>query len=76
MAVTDVDEARKLAEKLADELVAGLDADAFEEARAMGLATSIFSAKIEEYRADFNARVSQEIAEQELFDVAVAKVLR
>ncbi|UCE26506.1 MAG: hypothetical protein JSW52_09155 [Candidatus Coatesbacteria bacterium] len=76
MAIDDIEEARKLADELAAELVAGLDAEALEDAKSMGLATSMFSAEIEEYRAKFNAAVSAEIAEQELFDIAVAKALR
>jgi hypothetical protein len=76
MAIDDVKEAQKLADELAAELVAGIDADALDEARGMGLATSMFSAEIEEYRAKFNAAVSADIAEQELFDIAITKALR
>jgi hypothetical protein len=76
VAIDDIEEARKLADELAGELVAAIDADALDEARGMGLAASMFSAEIEEYRAKFNAAVSADIAEQELFDIAVAKTLR
>lgn len=76
MAVDDIEEARKLADELAGELVAAIDIYTLNEARRMGLAASMFSTEVEEYRAKFNAVVSADIAEQELFDIAVAKALR
>jgi trans-aconitate methyltransferase len=75
MAINDRNEARVLAEQLAEELIAGLDSDMLEEARTMGLSVSMFSVEIEEYRAKFNSVVSDEIAEEEFFDVIIAKFL-
>jgi hypothetical protein len=74
--IDDIEEARKLADELVGEMVAAIDGDALDEARGMGLAASMFSTEIEEYRAKFNASISADIAEHELFDVAVAKALR
>jgi hypothetical protein len=76
MAIKDIKEAEKFAEELAKRLVAALNPDAVEDAKAMGLATSMFSVEIEEYRLKFNGEVSEELTERELFDIAVAKVLR
>jgi hypothetical protein len=76
MAIKDIKEAENFAEELVKRLVAALNPDAVEDAKAMGLATSMFSVEIEEYRAKFNAEVSEELTERELFDIAVAKVLR
>lgn len=65
-----------MAEKLAAELVENLDRKLLDESLAMGLAPSVFSKEIEEYRAKFDAEVAPEIAAQELFDIAIAKFLR
>jgi folate-dependent phosphoribosylglycinamide formyltransferase PurN len=76
MVIDNVREAHKLAEELAEELINGLDADAVEDAKAVGLATSMFGAEIEEYRTKFNAEVSDELAKRDLFDIAIAKYFR
>ena len=76
MVMDDIKEAQKFAEELAEELVNELDAGAVEDAKAVGLATSMFGADIEEYRAKFNAEVSKELAKRDLFDIAIAKFFR
>jgi hypothetical protein len=56
-------------------MAAALDADMLAEAKAMGMATSVFAAQLEDYRARFNAEVSAELAALDLFDRAAAKLL-
>jgi hypothetical protein len=75
MSIEDEDEAAKLADELAREMVASLDAEMLSEAKAMGMATSVFAAQLETYRARFNERVSAEIAEKDLFGVAASRLL-
>jgi hypothetical protein len=75
MPVEDEKEAAELADEFAREMVASLDADMLSEAKAMGMATSVFAAQIETYRARFNERVSAEIAEKDLFGVAASRLL-
>ncbi len=70
--INDIDAAKELAEKTADELTASLDAEMLEQAKEMGMAASIFALQIEEYRELFNKEVSKEIASMELFDNAVS----
>lgn len=70
--IDDIDTAKELAEKKADELIKSLDADMLKEAKEMGMAASIFAPKIEEYRDLFNKEVCEEIAAMELFDNAVS----
>lgn len=76
MVIDEAKKAQKLAEELAEELINGLDADAVEDAKAVGLATSMFAAEIEEYRTIFNAEVSDELTKRDLFDIAIAKYFR
>lgn len=73
MVIDNIKEAHKFAGELAEELINGLDADAVADAKAVGLATSMFGAEIEEYRTKFNAEVSDELTKRDLFDIAVAK---
>jgi len=75
MPIEDENEAAKLAEKLAREMVASLDADMLKEAKAMGMATSVFAPQLEQYRAKFNEQVSAEIATKDLFGVAASRLL-
>ena len=75
MPIDDEAEAEALAEKLAAEMVASFDADMLSEAKSMGMATSVFAAQIEEYRAKFNAEVSAALAEKDLFGVAASRLL-
>jgi hypothetical protein len=75
MPIEDENEAAQLAEELAREMVDSLDADMVKEAKAMGMATSVFAGQIEEYRARFNKQVSAELAAKELFDVAASRLL-
>ncbi len=75
MSIKDEKEAAALAAKLAAEMVSGLDARMLAEAKEMGMATSVFAAQIEEYRARFNAQVAPALADREFFAVAVAKLL-
>ncbi len=75
MPIEDEKEAAQLAEELAREMVDSLDADMLKEAKAMGMATSVFAGQIEEYRARFNAQVSAELAAKDLFDVAASRLL-
>ena len=75
MPIEDEKEATQLAEELAHEMVASLDAEMLKEAKAMGMATSVFAGQIEAYRAKFNERVSAEIAEKDLFGVAASRLL-
>jgi hypothetical protein len=75
MPIEDEKEAAELAEEFAREMVASLDADMLSEAKAMGMATSVFAAQIETCRARFNQRVSAEIAEKDLFGVAASRLL-
>ncbi|UCH78171.1 MAG: hypothetical protein JSU81_10680 [Candidatus Coatesbacteria bacterium] len=75
MPIDDEAEAEALADKLAAEMVASLDADMLSEAKSMGMATSVFAAQIEEYRAKFNAEVSAALAEKDLFGVAASRLL-
>jgi hypothetical protein len=75
MSIEDEDEAAKLADELAREMVASLDADMLSEAKVMGMATSVFAAQLENYRAKFNKQVSAEIAEKDLFGVAASRLL-
>jgi hypothetical protein len=75
MAINDEKEAEALAEALAREMVASLDGGMLEEAKAMGMATSVFAPQLEEYRAKFNARVSAALAEKDLFGVAASRLL-
>ena len=72
MPIEDIDAAKELAEKKADELINALDAEMLEEAKEMGMAASIFAPQIEEYRELFNKEVVEEIAAMELFDNAVS----
>ena len=72
MSISDTDKARELAENLADELLSSLDQEMLEEAKAMGMAASIFANQIEEYRNKYNAEVTEEIADNKLFDNAVS----
>jgi hypothetical protein len=75
MPIEDEKEATQLAEELAQEMVASLDAEMLKEAKAMGMATSVFAEQIEAYRAKFNERVSAEIADKDLFGVATSRLL-
>lgn len=75
MPIEDEKEAAQLAEELAREMVDSLDADMLKEAKAMGMATSVFAGQIEEYRARFNEQVSAEIAAKDLFGVAASRLL-
>jgi len=75
MPIEDEKEAAALAGKLAAEMVKTLDAGMLAEAKAMGMATSVFAVQLEEYRAKFNAQVTPAIAAKELFDVAASKLL-
>jgi hypothetical protein len=75
MAIENEEEAAKLADELAREMVASLDADMLSEAKAMGMATSVFAPQLESYRAKFNERVSAEIAAKDLFGVAASRLL-
>lgn len=73
--ITDDKVAAELAARLAAEMVAGLDADMLAEAKAMGMATSVFAAPLEDYRARFNGEGSAPLAALDLFDRAAAKLL-
>lgn len=75
MPIEDEDEAAELADELAREMAASLDAEMLSEAKATGMATSVFAAEIETYRARFNERVSAEIAAKDLFGVAASRLL-
>ena len=75
MSIGNEEEAGKLADELAREMVASLDADMLSEAKAMGMATSVFAAQLESYRAKFNEQVSAEIAAKDLFGVAASRLL-
>jgi len=75
MLITEEAEARRLAEEMAAEMVAQLDAGMLSEARAMGMATSVFAGQIEEYRARFNERISPSLVEKDLFGVAASRLL-
>ncbi len=75
MPITDEAEAAAFAASLAAEMVAALDGAMLAEAKAMGIATSVFGSQIEEYRQRFNAGVAPELAAKDLFDVAVARLL-
>ena len=70
--IDDIDAAKELAEKTAEELIASLDAGMFEQAKEMGMAASIFAPQIEEFREIFNEEVSEKIAAMDLFDNAVS----
>jgi len=75
MAIDDERQASELAARLASEMVAALDAGMLAEAKAVGMATSVFASQIEECRAKFNAQVTAAMAAKELFDIAVSKLL-
>lgn len=75
MVIDNEKEAEALAEKLAPEMIASLDADMLKEAKAMGMATSVFAPQLDEYRAKFNEQVSPAIAEKDLFGVAASRLL-
>lgn len=75
MPIEDENEAAELAEKLAREMAASLDADMLKEAKAMGMATSVFAPQLERYRAKFNEQVSAAIAAKDLFGVAASRLL-
>ena len=75
MVIDNEKEAEALAEKLAREMVASLDADMLEEAKAMGMATSVFAPQLEQYRAKFNEQVSPAVAEKDFFGVAASRLL-
>ncbi|HUU56215.1 MAG TPA: hypothetical protein VMW93_02630 [bacterium] len=75
MVIDNEKEAEALAEKLAREMVASLDGGMLEEAKATGMATSVFAPQLEEYRAKFNEQVSPAIAEKDLFGVAASRLL-
>ena len=72
MPIDDIDKAKELAEKTADELLASLDTEMLEQAKEMGMAASIFAGQIEEFREVFDKEVSEEIAAMDLFDNAVS----
>ena len=75
MPIENEEEAARLADEMAREMVASLDADMLSEAKAMGMATSVFAAQLESYRAKFNEKVSAEIAAKDLFGVAASRLL-
>ena len=75
MTIEDEREAVALAQELAEEMVAGLDADMLAEAKAMGMATSVFAPQIEEYRAKFDEQVSPDLATRDIFGVAASRLL-
>jgi hypothetical protein len=75
MSIENEEAATKLADELAREMVASLDADMLSEAKAMGMATSVFAPQLEDYRAKFNEQVSAEIAAKDLFGVAASRLL-
>ena len=75
MPITDEKEAAALADRLAAEMVAALEPGMLAEAKVMGMATSVFAAELEKYRAKFNAQVAPELAMKELFDVAASRLL-
>ncbi len=75
MPIEDEKEAAALAERLAREMVASLDAGMLSEAKATGMATSVFARELEEYRAKFNERVAPALAAKDLFGVAASRLL-
>jgi hypothetical protein len=75
MPIEDEQEAVALAQKLAEEMVAGLDTTMLGEAKAMGMATSVFAPQIEQYRAKFDEQVSSDLAARDLFGVAASRLL-
>jgi hypothetical protein len=75
MPIEDEKEAEALAERLAREMVASLDAGMLSEAKATGMATSVFARELEVYRAKFNEQVAPALAEKDLFGVAASRLL-
>jgi hypothetical protein len=75
MALDNEKKAVAFAEKLAEEMLALLDAEMLAEARAMGIATSVFAAQLEEYREKYKAGVTPALAGKDFFDVAISRRL-
>lgn len=75
MAIDDEKEAEALAERLAREMVASLEPKMLSEAKATGMATSVFARELEEYRAKFNEQVAPALAAKDLFGVAASRLL-
>ena len=75
--VTTTEDARRLAEKLIDELLAEADSEQLEHARQMGMVLSLFVGQIEEARERFNREAAEDIEDrEEIFEKVVTSKLR
>jgi hypothetical protein len=71
------DEARQLAEKLIDELLAAADPEQLEQARQMGMVLSLFAGQVEQAREKYNAATAADLeGREDIFENVVTHKLR
>ena len=76
MATSTPDEAKALAEKLMDELIANADADMLSQARESGMVLSLFYDQVEEARQKYKAEVDASLEGlDDIFETAVTSKL-
>ncbi len=76
MAINTPDDAKALAEKLMDELIAAADADMLSQARESGMVLSLFYDQVEEARQKYKAEVDAGLeGRDDIFETAVTSKL-
>jgi len=76
VAISTPDEAKLLAEKLIDELIAAADSDTLSQARESGMVLSLFNAQVEEARQKYQAEVDSGLdGGEDIFENAVTHKL-
>jgi len=76
VAISTPDDAKALAEKLIDELIANADADMLSQARESGMVLSLFYAQVEEARQKYQAEVDPGLdGSDDIFENAVTSKL-
>lgn len=76
MAINTPDDAKALAEKLMDELIANADADMLSQARESGMVLSLFYDQVEEARQKYQTEVDADLeGRDDIFETAVTSKL-
>jgi hypothetical protein len=76
VAINTPDDAKALAEKLMDELIANADADMLSQARESGMVLSLFYDQVEEARQKYQTEVDADLeGRDDIFETAVTSKL-
>jgi len=76
VAINTPDDAKALAEKLMDELIANADADTLSQARESGMVLSLFYDQVEEARQKYQTEVDAGLeGRDDIFETAVTSKL-